>query len=48
MRLVDAETAARLLDFPSLIEAMREGHRAGVDDFGRLLLEQPASRGICA
>jgi ornithine cyclodeaminase/alanine dehydrogenase-like protein (mu-crystallin family) len=45
MRLVDAETAARLLDFPSLIEAMREGHRAGVDEFGRLLLEQPGTTG---
>jgi len=45
MILVDAETAARLLDLPSLVEAMREGHRAGVDDFGRLLMEQPSATG---
>lgn len=45
MILVNAETAARLLDFASLIEALREGHRAGVDDFGRLLMEQPHDGG---
>jgi ornithine cyclodeaminase/alanine dehydrogenase-like protein (mu-crystallin family) len=45
MILVDAETAARLLDFPSLIEALREGHRVGVDDFGRLLMEHPSAAG---
>jgi ornithine cyclodeaminase/alanine dehydrogenase-like protein (mu-crystallin family) len=38
VKLVDADTAARLLDFPSLIEALRDGHRADVDDSGRLLL----------
>jgi alanine dehydrogenase len=37
--LIDAETVARLLDLPSLIEAMREGHRAGVDAYGRMLME---------
>lgn len=42
---VGAETAARLLDFPSLIEALREGHRTGIDEYGRLLLEQPNARG---
>ena len=45
MRLVDADAAARLLDLPSLIEALRDGHRAGVDGFGRLLLEQPGAAG---
>jgi alanine dehydrogenase len=45
MILVDAATAARLLDFPSLIEALRDGHRAGVDDFGRLLMEYPSAAG---
>ncbi len=40
MRLIDADTADRLLDFPSLIEALRDGHRAGVDGYGRLLMEQ--------
>lgn len=39
MRLIDAETAARLLDLPSLIEALREGHRAGVAQYGRLLMQ---------
>lgn len=40
MRLINATTAARLLDLPSLIEALRDGHRAGVDGYGRLLMEQ--------
>ncbi len=40
MRLIDADTAARLLDWPSLIEAFRDGHRAGVDGYGRLLMNQ--------
>jgi len=39
VKLVDAATAARLLDFPSLIEALREGHRAGVEGYGRLLMQ---------
>jgi alanine dehydrogenase len=38
VRLVDADTTARLLDLPSLIEALREGHRSDVDDTGRMLL----------
>ena len=38
MRLIDAETADRLLDFPSLIEALRDGHRGEVDAYGRMLL----------
>src|SRR5690348_3287145 len=42
---VDAATTARALDFPSLIEALRAGHQAGVDDQGRLLLEQPSAGG---
>jgi ornithine cyclodeaminase len=45
MKLVDADTAAELLDFPSLIEALRDGHRAGVEGFGRLLMEQPGAAG---
>jgi ornithine cyclodeaminase len=45
MILVDAETADRLLDFPALIEALRDGHRAGVEGFGRLLMEQPDPAG---
>ena len=42
MRLIDAETAARLLDLPSLIEALRDGHRAGVAQYGRLLMQDGA------
>jgi ornithine cyclodeaminase len=45
MILVDAETAARLLDFPSLIAALREGHRGDVEGFGRLLMQQPSAAG---
>ena len=40
MRLIDAATADRLLDLPSLIAALREGHRSDVDGYGRLLMEQ--------
>lgn len=42
MTLIDAATAARLLDLPGLIEALRDGHRAGVDGYGRLLLQDGA------
>ena len=42
MKLIDAETAARLLDFPGLIEALRDGHRAGVEGYGRLLMQDGA------
>ena len=38
MKLVDAATAARLLDLPSLIAALRDGHRHDIDDTGRMLL----------
>ena len=38
MKLVDAATADRLLDFPSLIAALREGHRSDMTDSGRLLM----------
>ncbi len=42
MKLVDAATADRLLDFPSLIEALRDGHRGPITDSGRLLLNADA------
>ena len=45
MRLVDAATADRLLDFPALIEALRDGHRARPPDIARLLMEQQAAAG---
>ncbi|MGH7056804.1 MAG: ornithine cyclodeaminase family protein [Acetobacteraceae bacterium] len=44
IRFIDAATAERLLDLPSLIEALRQGHRDGVDASERMLLAQsPAS-----
>jgi ornithine cyclodeaminase len=45
IRLIDAGTVARALDLPRLIEALRVGHREGVEAFGRMLLEQPSAAG---
>jgi ornithine cyclodeaminase/alanine dehydrogenase-like protein (mu-crystallin family) len=45
IRFIDAATAARLLDLPSLIEALRAGHRAGRAAIGHLLLQQPSAQG---
>lgn len=45
IRFIDDATATRLLDFPSLIEALRAGHKAGIDEHGRILLEQPSRNG---
>jgi ornithine cyclodeaminase len=45
IRFIDEETATRLLDFPSLIEALRAGHKAGIDEQGRMLLEQSSRNG---
>jgi len=44
MRFIDAAAVHRALDYPSLVEALREGHRRGVDAVDRLLLEQPSIR----
>ena len=42
MKLIDADTAARLLDLPSLIAALRDGHLQGVEAYGRLLMTDGA------
>ncbi len=43
IRLISAHAAERALDYPSLIQALREGHRAGVAASERLLIVQPGS-----
>jgi ornithine cyclodeaminase len=45
MRFIDAEAVHRALDYPSLVAALREGHRRGVDAIERLLLGQPSREG---
>jgi alanine dehydrogenase len=45
IRFIDTDEVERALDFPSLIAALRVGHRAGVASTERLLLAQPAARG---
>lgn len=45
IRLISAPAAERALDYPSLIQALREGHRAGVAASERLLIVQPGSGG---
>ena len=45
MRVVDAEEVHRLLDYPSLVEALRETFRRGVDRAERQLLSQPLADG---
>src|SRR5215468_5740427 len=45
MRVADAETVHRLLDYPSLVEALRELFRRGVDRVERQLLSQPLPDG---
>lgn len=48
IRFIDAATAERLLDLPSLIEALREGHREGIDASERMLLVQEPASGAAA
>ncbi|HTU52699.1 MAG TPA: ornithine cyclodeaminase family protein [Acetobacteraceae bacterium] len=43
IRLIGADEADGALDFPSLIAALRAGHRAGVAASQRLLLAQPST-----
>ena len=43
IRLIDARTTEEALDFPSLIEALRAGHRAGIEASERLLLGQSSA-----
>jgi alanine dehydrogenase len=45
MRVVSAEEVHRLLDYPSLVEALRELFRRGVDRAETLLLSQPLPEG---
>ncbi len=45
MRMVDARTVHRLLDWPGAIEAMRLGHLGPKPRIGRLALEQPHEAG---
>lgn len=45
IRFIDAATTERVLDLPSLVEALREGHRAGVDASERMLLVQNSAHG---
>lgn len=40
MRLIDAAALHAALPFPLLVEGLREGHCAGMEEIGRLLLEQ--------
>jgi ornithine cyclodeaminase/alanine dehydrogenase-like protein (mu-crystallin family) len=41
MKLLTDETIRDLLDWPVLVEALRQGHRRGVDVVERLLLSEP-------
>jgi ornithine cyclodeaminase len=45
MRVVSAEEVHRLLDYPSLVEALRELFRRGVDRVETMLLSQPLPQG---
>ena len=42
---IDAARIDALLDYPSLVEALAEAHRTGVDAADRVTLEQPTSYG---
>lgn len=41
MRLIDAETVHRLLDYPSLVEALREAHRGPPPEAAHMLCDEP-------
>jgi ornithine cyclodeaminase len=45
MKFIDAAQVDALLDYPGLLAALEAGHRAGVDEAERLLLEQPGPDG---
>ncbi len=45
MRWIDADAVDRALDYRALIEALRAGHRKGIDAVDRLLLAQPSRSG---
>jgi len=45
MRFVDAETIGQLATFPTLVDALEEGHRIPTDSMQDMLLSQPATNG---
>ena len=45
MHVIDAERAHALLDYPGLVEALRELFRRGVDRLDRAFLDQPLPQG---
>ena len=45
LRFVDRAEMDRLLDFPSLVEALEEAHKTPIAEVGRLVLEEPAEPG---
>jgi ornithine cyclodeaminase/alanine dehydrogenase-like protein (mu-crystallin family) len=45
MRFISAQEVHDVLDYPSLVAALDEGHRKGIDAVDRLLLGQPAAAG---
>jgi len=46
MRWIGADAVDRALDYRALIEALRAGHRQGIDAVDRLLLAQPSRSGV--
>jgi len=45
MRLIDADTVHRLLDYPGLVEALRRAHAAPMPDARELFMEEPGNTG---
>ena len=45
MKTIDAAQVDALLDYPALLDALEAGHRAGIDEAERLLLEQRSPGG---
>ncbi|MBV8650673.1 MAG: hypothetical protein JO255_04350, partial [Alphaproteobacteria bacterium] len=43
MLIVDTDKIAQALDYPRLVEALREGHRRGVDAVERVLMSEATS-----
>lgn len=48
MKYIDAQQVHKLLDYPSLVEALEQYHRQGVEAAERMLLEQPTDTGKSA
>lgn len=45
MRLIDADTVHRLLDYPGLVEALRRAHAMPMPDARELFMEEPGNTG---